>query len=131
MKFNHTLTSMRNITSDLIFSRQTVPGSCKVRHRAINLLRKEHEWIRSKPFAVVLSGKSNTHLQGRVCDELWHDKKSLYLDTKLECSYQIFTLSSLTSICYMKSLLCFARNQSLHTWVIKTRKGLKQSVSSY
>lgn len=30
------------ITPDLILIRQTVPAPCKVCHRAINLLRKEH-----------------------------------------------------------------------------------------
>lgn len=89
--FKHTWT--HSITSDLIVSRQTVPVPWKVCHRAINL-RKEHESIRSEPLAAVRNGKSNTHLQGRVCDKLRHDKKSLiwYLERRLECSYLIFTL---------------------------------------
>lgn len=56
----HTHRSMHSITSDLILSRQTVPGPCKVCHRAINPLWKEHEWIRSKLLAAVLSEKSHT-----------------------------------------------------------------------
>lgn len=107
------LTTMLSITLDLILMRQTMPGSRKVCRCAINLLRKEHELIRSKQLVAILSGKSNTHLPGRVRGKLWHDKKSLYsgvhLEKKrLECSYQLFTLSVLTSILCVNSLWCSA-----------------------
>lgn len=106
------LATMLSITLDLILMRQTMPGSCKVCHCAINLWRKEHESITSKQLLAIFSGKSNTHLQGRVCGKLWHDKKFLYsrvhLEKRLECSYQIFTLSVLTSIFCVNSLWCSA-----------------------
>lgn len=38
-----------------------------------------------------------------VSDELGHDKKYLYLQTRLECCYQIDTLFSLTCKCFMFS----------------------------
>lgn len=121
----HMYTIMHTITPDLILIRQTVPGACKVCRRAINRLRNEHESSRSKPLAGVLSGKLNTRLQGRVCDGLWLDKKSLYLalhlETRLECGYHIFALSSLTTTFCVNSLLWFAGKRTfLHFTVIYT-----------
>lgn len=106
-----------------------MPGACKVCHRAINRLRNEHESSRAKTLAGVLSGKSNTRPQGRVCDGLRLDKKSLYLalhlETRLECGYHIFALSSLTTTFCVNSPLGFAGKHwnscSLQWFMLQTK----------
>ena len=63
----------------------------------------------------------HTPIQGRVLMN-YSDKKSLYLavhwETRLECSYQMFALCSLTSKCCVNSLLCF-EGKTLQIGLIK------------